>query len=383
MFAGKRRRFRNLADVVRKVQVENRIVRHWKQAVLLRKGSSGSGNAVLTLLDEGSEPLDLESFNSVNAFDLEKECHQPLSRIFLSIWQSRKLGNLCKTKKKQVVEYIVAVENSYKDVHYHNRMHAAEVTMMAYFFWSSLSAQRNFHGYFNEVDLLVLLVAAAIHDVAHPGVSNEFLVKTNSTLALRYHDRSILENFHVAFAFQLMQDKEIQLLEHNLPGPPVSSLRSRIVDIVLATDMAGHKRVLEEFCSEVSCHPNRQDIDKTVLEKQLVHFADIGHPFRPVQQHHEWSRRIAEEFFAQGDQEKSLGFTPISLFDREKAPSVSKSQIGFLNFIVKPAWLPLKDLLGPAAVGPQIQFDENLQVWQAHADQEDASSKKDGPAKHL
>ena len=35
-------------------------------------------------------------------------------------------------------------------------------------------------GYFTDMDLMVVLMATAIHDVAHPGVSNDFLVKTRT-----------------------------------------------------------------------------------------------------------------------------------------------------------------------------------------------------------
>ncbi|CAE8650961.1 unnamed protein product, partial [Polarella glacialis] len=165
---------------------------------------------------------------------------------------------------------------------------AAEVTLSSYYFWSSLSEQPGFQDYFTEVDLLVWLVSTAVHDIGHPAVNNDFLVKTKSSLALRYHDRAVLENFHIATAFELMKEKGVALLDHNMPSPPSSSLRNRVVEIILATDMAVHKSLVEDFAKEVQRNKNRQDIDKLLLEKTFVHMADIG-------------------------------FTPIPLFDREKA----------------------------------------------------------------
>ena len=53
-------------------------------------------------------------------------------------------------------------------------------------------------------EVLSLLLAAAIHDFDHPGYTNNFLVTTGHKLAILYNDRSVLENHHVASAWQLM-----------------------------------------------------------------------------------------------------------------------------------------------------------------------------------
>eukprot|EP00438_Fugacium_kawagutii_P028315 Skav231320 [mRNA] locus=scaffold5565:33412:35169:- [translate_table: standard] len=89
------------------------------------------------------------------------------------------------------------------------------------------------------------------------------------------------------------------MLEHNLPSPPVTSLRRRIVEIVLA---------------------------------YVVHTADVGHPFRPVPQHQEWARRV-NETWRTGGLRCLQTFTFLrEMFDREKAPPLPKNQLGFLQF---------------------------------------------------
>jgi len=245
------------------------------------------------------------------------------------------------------------------------------VTLTAYYLWSQLAAQQGWQDYFVEVDLLVLLVAAAIHDVGHPAVNNDFMIKTRADLALRYNDKSVLENYHAATAFRSMRDRGIDLLEHNLPSPPPGALRTRVIDMVLATDMEFHKQTVCALQSEVQNNANVQDIDKLVLERNIIHMSDIGHPLRPKDQHKEWSRLLTEEFFAQGDREKALKLQPIQLFDRDRAPSLAKGQLGFLNFVVMPTWKTMRLVLGDEGAAPPDEcLRENISGWEAEAARE-------------
>ncbi|EZG66560.1 putative phosphodiesterase [Gregarina niphandrodes] len=75
----------------------------------------------------------------------------------------------------------------------------------------------------------------------------------------------------------------------------------------------------------------------------IVKAADLSHACVEWHQHYLWSCLIQEEFYQQGEEEKSLG-QPISpLCDRESHMSFAKSQKGFLEFVVAPLFTELKE----------------------------------------
>ena len=88
-----------------------------------------------------------------------------------------------------------------QDIPYHNHLHAADVTQSTHILLSSSALEE----VFTPHEILAAILASSIHDVDHPGVTNQFLVNTESELALIYNDESVLENHHLAVAFKLMQ----------------------------------------------------------------------------------------------------------------------------------------------------------------------------------
>lgn len=74
---------------------------------------------------------------------------------------------------------------------------------------------RNFHyfvktgelmTYFSDLNIMSAFLACLLVDIQHPGVNNAFLIAMRHTKALRYNDKSVLENHHCAIAFKLLLD---------------------------------------------------------------------------------------------------------------------------------------------------------------------------------
>ena len=71
--------------------------------------------------------------------------------------------------------------------------------------------------------------------------------------------------------------------------------------------------------------------------KNLVHCADLSNPIKPLEFYKQWTNRIMEEYWVQGDMEREMGAEISPMCDRFSA-NVEKSQVCLLSiflFLVK------------------------------------------------
>jgi len=88
------------------------------------------------------------------------------------------------------------VRESYFENSYHNHIHSADVAQFVYHTLTTNNAIEIFK--ISKIDQISILIAAFIHDLEHPGVTNNFLISIRSQLAIRYNDKSPLENHHIS-----------------------------------------------------------------------------------------------------------------------------------------------------------------------------------------
>merc|ERR1719474_1658361 len=124
-----------------------------------------------------------------------------------------------------------------------------------------------------------------------------------------------------------------------------------------------HVKELQQF-SENRKGPSEM-IEPRKLISYALHVSDLSHPTKRFDIHMEWSRRLANEFLAQGDRELELGMEPGALFDRRKV-NMEKGQIGFIEFIILPLWINWTTLIG--ADDEWInQINRNKEKWRRRA----------------
>ena len=132
--------------------------------------------------------------------------------------------------------------------------------------------------------VLAALLAAAVHDVSHPGVSNAFLVATQEALALRYNDRSPLESMHAATAFEVMRTSRERDLLHGLRGELRTECRRVVIEMVLATDNAHHHEHLGALNNKLDGLGGvdaANAADQLAVLRVALHAADVGNPAKP------------------------------------------------------------------------------------------------------
>lgn len=149
----------------------------------------------------------------------------------------------------------------YNPVSYHNKTHAADVSQTSYYFltyWDFYNI-----GQVTDMEAWVLLVSAMVHDTDHPGVNNLYLVASRDRLALRYNDKSVLENHHIAWAFNIMLKSNDTWIYENFSNEQFKLYREYMIDLVLATDNANHNG----FVTELKKREASQDFEPSGKDK--------------------------------------------------------------------------------------------------------------------
>jgi len=130
-------------------------------------------------------------------------------------------------------------------------------------------------------DMYAMIIGAFCHDCDHRGFNSAYEMTTRSELALRYNDKSPLENHHCARTFEIALDeiKNCNIFE-SLEAGTYSWVRQQIVAGILGTDMkfhGDHVKLMQSFTVEQGTNAGQSQF----LVESLIHAADIGNPMMP------------------------------------------------------------------------------------------------------
>ncbi|XP_019406953.1 PREDICTED: cGMP-inhibited 3',5'-cyclic phosphodiesterase B isoform X1 [Crocodylus porosus] len=328
----------------------------------------------------------MEKMNNWNfqIFDLVQEMgdksRRILSQVIYTLFQDTGLFEIFKIPTQEFMNYFRALENGYRDIPYHNRIHATDVLHAVWYLTTrpipGFQQVHSEHIRESDVDadsgmtpgrvtyisskscpvfddryacmasnipaleLMALYVAAAMHDYDHPGRTNAFLVATNAPQAVLYNDRSVLENHHAAAAWSLFLSQPEYNFLSNLDHVEFKRFRFLVIEAVLATDLKKHFDFLAEFNAKASDINSpgiewSNENDRLLVCQICIKLADINGPAKSRDLHLKWTEGIVNEFYEQGDEEASLGL-PISPFMDRSSPQLAKLQESFITHIVGP-----------------------------------------------
>uniref|UniRef100_A0A672UP17 Phosphodiesterase n=1 Tax=Strigops habroptila TaxID=2489341 RepID=A0A672UP17_STRHB len=334
----------------------------------------------LMLLDHDSLMEKMSNWN-FQIFDLVQELGDQsgriLSQVTYTLFQDTGLFEIFKIPTQEFMNYFCALENGYRDIPYHNRIHATDVLHAVWYLTTrpipGFQKIPNEHIMENEasgispvqvsyisskscfiaddsygclasnipaLELMALYVAAAMHDYDHPGRTNAFLVATNAPQAVLYNDRSVLENHHAASAWNLFLSRPEYNFLSNLDHVEFKRFRFLVIEAILATDLKKHFDFLAEFnakVNDINSHGIEwsNENDRLLACQICIKLADINGPAKDRELHLKWTEGIVNEFYEQGDEEASLGL-PISPFMDRSSPQLAKLQESFITHIVGP-----------------------------------------------
>lgn len=244
-----------------------------------------------------------------------------------------------------------AVRAGYNDIPYHSYNHACDILYVV----SRLLETARAPEWCQPLEQYSLLIAALCHDMGHAGLTNPFLVETRDELALRYNDKSPLENMHCATLFKVCSEAATNVFE-KLSDADYKSARAVCVSAILHTDnyhhfdmvktIKGFYEIDSHTCDRQAGLSHKESLDPTYVSDVMkahkstwmdciLHLADVSNPMRPFRVCQAWAWLVLDEFFAQGDREKALGIPVGMLNDREKI-NRPHSQHGFIKFLVAP-----------------------------------------------
>eukprot|EP01105_Mastigella_eilhardi_P002305 TRINITY_DN1282_c1_g1_i1.p1 TRINITY_DN1282_c1_g1~~TRINITY_DN1282_c1_g1_i1.p1 ORF type:complete len:790 (+),score=195.96 TRINITY_DN1282_c1_g1_i1:302-2371(+) len=235
----------------------------------------------------------------------------------------------------KLCRFAEAVEESYhSDNPFHNQVHAADVLQATYY----LITRPSVTPLLAEDSVFVALVSAAIHDCGHTGRTNAFMIETRSDLALTYNDIAVLESNSLAIFFKICAHESHNIF-HDVPDHKRKVMRKRIIEAVLATDLTVHFAFLSQLKNKLSVgfSPASSDEDMSYLLRTIIKAADLSNLARPGNVSRKWTAAIAEEFFQQGDEEKTRRMHVSAFMDRTQ-PRVDRSQVVFIDNIVLQLW---------------------------------------------
>lgn len=295
-------------------------------------------------------------------------CGRPLTAVAYAAFTSRELLGTLQIPARTFLAFAVTLEEHYcRDNPFHNSLHAADVTQSTHVLLNTPALD----AVFTPIETCAALFAACVHDVDHPGLTNQFLVNSSSELALMYNDESVLENHHLAVAFKLLQNEGCDIFI-NLHKKQRQTLRKMVIDMVLSTDMSKHMSLLADLKTMVETKKVAGSgvllldnyTDRIQVLENLVHCADLSNPTKPLPLYKRWVALLMEEFFQQGDREREHGMDISPMCDRHNA-TIEKSQVGFIDYIVHPLWETWADLVHPDAQDILDTLEENRDYYQS------------------
>jgi hypothetical protein len=339
-------------------------------------GSNAAPHFPAALACKTSIPTEqLESLKtaSFNTLDLSKDLSLTVAAYIVTSFEGSREWVRTTVSDQVLQKFVATCESKYLPQSFHNFAHALDVEYSTARMMRLVQAEK----FLADVTMFWVMIASVAHDLGHLAVNNQYLIETSHELALKYNDRSPLENMHCATMFQVISNPDANIfaqVERDL----YKDIRKGIINAILHTDVTKHNEMMKELAllyqmnSEAfdeqrvasECSPAVVEVLQNNVQlavNAFVHGADVGNPMKPWEMARRLAHLCVDEFFAQGDAEKAAGIPVQMLNDRDKV-NRPNSQIGFIEFVILPLAEGVVHLF-PALDGLAYNLGENILKW--------------------
>lgn len=255
-----------------------------------------------------------------------------------------------------MIRFTLTVKKNYRNVPYHNWAHAFSVAHAVYTVIKTAKHK------FSPVECLALYVACLCHDLDHRGKTNAFMVKSASPLAAIY-STSTMEHHHFNHTVTILQNEGHNIFKY-LTSDQYKQILGDIRQCILATDLAlffGNRARLQEVADKKEFSWDN-DEHRHVLMAISMTACDLCSMYKPWNIQLKVVNVIMEEFWLQGDEEKSQGLTPMPMMDRDKKDELPHLEVGFLVGICLPCYELMAQVLPNTK--PMVEGAmSNLKKW--------------------
>jgi len=324
-----------------------------------------------SLVDDTQVPLPYRDLKQhIMSYDLDpyEWSDDELCAFIVAMFYFYGIAQSFQIPEAQLCAFVRATREAYKppqDVIFHNFKHVFNVTHLAFHLLMCGVDQK-----LTLFDAFALLVAALCHDMDHPGVSNSFMISSNSNLATLYSNDSVLERHHAHLMQRLLLACGAEW--DILCGFDVGDRKQFIglvTNAILGTDMTHHLRKVDFFQARTKLEVpfldanKADDEERKVLLRAILHTVDIGAQSHATPLAERWGHIVGREFSVQYEKEVKLGLPP-SLFmaDLDDEHKLAILQSGFIANIVLPLWSAVAECF-PKLQSRADQLHKNLQHY--------------------
>jgi len=304
----------------------------------------------------------LETKEDISSFSYYGTTLDDMTKVRKAVFMFVDLFGLERFEYDTLVRFFITVKKNYRAVAYHNWAHGFHVANSIY---SILKASP---GIFNPLECLAMFVGAICHDLDHRGFNNKFMIDIGSPLAAIY-STSTMENHHFNMAINILQQEHHNIFS-KLGPDEYKQVLGNMKHCILATDLAlffPNKARLTNIIETNTFSWDSPD-HRLLVQALCMTAADLGCAAKGWSVQYRTAQVIYAEFHEQGEVEKSLGWRPIPLFDKDNLAELPSMQVGFFSGICIPCYSLLAKIL--PSVTPMLELcADNLASWRKLAEE--------------